>query len=284
MKLASVQVGGKARFGAITERGFVDLGAHFGSRCADLRGLLAANLIDEARKAAAGASAVPLASVAFDRVIPNLDARTFALGWSYKEHQAETGKDAPKHPFLFSKHPQALVGHKRPLVKPRASERYDFEGEIAIVIGKAGRHIPAARAMDHIAGYTILMDGSARDWQEHSVTAGKNFDDSSACGPWLVTRDEIPDAANMELVTRIDGNEMQRSSFSLMAWKLDELVAYVSTITRLEPGDMISTGTPGGVGNKRKPPVYLVAGNVLTVEVSGIGTLENGVVDEPASS
>ena len=283
MKLASVQIGGKPRFGAVTERGFVDLGAQFAGRCADLRQLLAAGLLDEAKWIARDAPAVPVESVAFDRVIPNLDVRTFALGWSYKEHQAETGKEAPKHPFLFSKHPQSLVGHKRALVKPRASARYDFEGEIAIVIGKAGRHIPAALAMEHIAGYTILMDGSARDWQEHSVTAGKNFDDSSACGPWLVTRDEIPDPSKMDLVTRINGNEMQRTSFSLMAWKLDELVAYVSKICRLEPGDAISTVTPGGVGNKRKPPVYLAAGDILTVEVSGIGTLENRVIDEPAS-
>ena len=282
MKLASVRVGGKSRFGAVTERGFVDLAA-LGAGCADLKGLIAANLFDQARKLAGSAPAIPLEGLSFDRPIPNLETRTFALGWSYKEHQEETGKEAPKHPFLFSKHPQALVGHKQPLVKPRASSRYDFEGEVAIVIGKAGRHIPAGNAMDHIAGYTILMDGSARDWQEHSVTAGKNFDDSSACGPWIVTRDELPDPAKMELVTRVNGNEMQRSSFALMAWKLDELVAYVSTITRLEPGDMISTGTPGGVGNKRKPPVYLAAGDTLTVEVSGIGTLENRVVDEPAA-
>ena len=284
MKLASVQVGGKARFGAITERGFVDLGAQFGPRCADLRGLLAGNLVEEARKLAASAPAVAMESVSFERVIPNLDARMFALGWSYKDHQLETGKEAPTHPFIFSKHPQAMVGHKRPLVKPRASERYDFEGEIAIVIGKPGRHIPAERAMDHIAGYTIMMDGSARDWQQHSITAGKNFDSSSAFGPWLVTRDEIPDPAKMELVTRINGNEMQRVSFALMAWKLDELVSYVSTISRLEVGDTISTGTPGGVGNKRKPPVFLAAGDLLTVEVSGIGVLENPVIDEPAGS
>ena len=279
MKLASVQVDGKPTFGAVTDRGFVDLGKAFGGRCADLRQLIASGLVGEAQRLLAGAPAIPLDKIEFERVIPNLDARTFALGWSYKEHQDETGKDAPKHPFLFSKHPQALVGHKQPLMKPRISERYDFEGEVALVIGKAGRHIPAASAMDHVAGYTILMDGSVRDWQEHSVTAGKNFDDSSACGPWLVTRDEIPDAATMELTTRINGNQMQKSSFSLMAWKLDELVAYVSTITRLEPGDAISTGTPGGVGNKRKPPVYLRPGDVLTVEVSGIGTLENRVTE-----
>ena len=279
MKLASVKVDQKPTFGAVTDRGFVDLGKAFASRCTDLRQLIASDLMGEAQRLLAGAPAIPLERVAFERVIPNLDARTFALGWSYKEHQDETGKDAPKHPFLFSKHPQALVGHKQPLVKPRISERYDFEGEIALVIGKGGRHIPAANAMDHVAGYTILMDGSVRDWQEHSVTAGKNFDDSSACGPWLVTCDEIPHAEKMDLVTRINGNEMQRSSFSLMAWKLDELVAYVSTMTRLEPGDAISTGTPGGVGNKRKPPVYLRPGDVLTVEVSGIGTLENRVIE-----
>ena len=282
MKLASVEIGGAQRFGAITERGFVDLAKPFAGRCADLRELLASGLLGEAQRIARDAAAVPVEGLSFARVIPNLDARMFALGWSYKDHQLETGKEAPTHPFIFSKHPQAMVGHRQPLHKPRASERYDYEGEIAIVIGKAGRHIAPERAMDHIAGYSIMMDGSARDWQQHSVTAGKNFDASSAYGPWLVTRDEIPDPGKMELVTRIDGNEMQRVSFSLMAWKLDELVSYVSTFCRLEPGDSISTGTPGGVGNKRKPPVYLAPDNVLTVEVSGIGILENPVIDEPA--
>ena len=281
MKLASAEMDGQARFGAITDRGFVELGRHFGARCPDLRQLLASNLLDEARALLPDAPATPIEMLKFLRVIPNLDARMFALGWSYKDHQMETGKEAPTHPFFFSKHPQAMVGHQRPLHKPRASEKYDFEGEIAIVIGKAGRHIAPERAMEHVAGYAIMMDGSARDWQQHSVTAGKNFDASSAYGPWLVTRDEIPDPAEMELVTRINGTEMQRCSFSLMAWKLDELVAYVSTVCRLEPGDAISTGTPGGVGNKRTPPIYLKAGDTLSVEVSGIGTLSNPVIDEP---
>ena len=283
MKLASVEIGGEPRFGAFTERGFVDLTAQFGARCTDLRQFLAAGLIGEAERLLLTAPAIPVEGLAFERVIPNLDARMFALGWSYKDHQLETGKDAPTHPFIFSKHPQSMVGHGRALHKPRASQRYDFEGEIAVVIGKAGRHISSERAMDHIAGYTIVMDGSARDWQQHSITAGKNFDASSAYGPWLITRDEIADPGQMELVTRINGTEMQRTSFALMAWKLEELVAYVSTICRLEVGDSISTGTPAGVGNRRDPPLYLAAGDVLTVEVSGIGVLSNPVIDEPPS-
>lgn len=281
MKLASVTIAGKASFGALTERGFIDLGKLFGARCVDLRQLLSSTLLAEVPQILATAPAIALVHVTFERVIPNLDARMIALGWSYKEHQLETGKDAPTHPFLFGKNPQSMVGHGQPLHKPRASERFDFEGEIAIVIGKGGRHIAAADAMAHIAGYTIVMDGSARDWQLHSVTAGKNFDASSSYGPYLVTADEIADPGAMELVTRLNGTEMQRSSFLLMAWKLDELIAYVSTITRLEAGDCISTGTPAGVGNKRTPPVFMKAGDELSVEVSGIGVLTNPVIDEP---
>lgn len=284
MKLASVIIGGNATYGAVTARGFVDLGAHFGARAADLRQFLGAGLQDQAQACLHDAPAIALDEVTFERLIPNLDARMFALGWSYKAHQLETNKEAPTHPFIFSKHPQSMVGHRQPLHKPAASQRYDFEGEIAIVIGKAGRHIAPENALDHIAGFTIMMDGSARDWQLHSVTAGKNFDASSAYGPWLVTKDEIADPQAMELVTRVNGTEMQRSLFSLMAWKLDELLAYVSTISRLEVGDAIATGTPAGVGNKRTPPVYLAPGDVLTVEVSGIGTLSNAVIDEPAAA
>ncbi|WP_160118108.1 fumarylacetoacetate hydrolase family protein [Pandoraea pulmonicola] len=273
-------IDGKPAYGFLTEEGFVDLVPHLGSKYADLRELLAAQALAEAHELLSGARATPLANVVFDRLIPNLDARMFGLGWSYRDHQIETGKDAPSHPFLFNKLPQSMVGAGRDLLRPRHSTRFDFEGEIVIVIGKPGRHIPPARAMEHVAGYSIMMDGSVRDWQQHSVTAGKNFDASSAFGPCLVTTDEITDPSRMELVTRINGVEMQRSAFGLMAWPIDELIAYVSTFCRLEAGDSISTGTPGGVGHKRTPPVFLKSGDEVSVAVSGIGELRNRVVDE----
>jgi 2-keto-4-pentenoate hydratase/2-oxohepta-3-ene-1,7-dioic acid hydratase in catechol pathway len=280
MKLASVLLNGQPTFGAVTDSGFVDLAPALQGRCGDLRELFAKNLVPEARGIAADAKAVPLDRIRYLRPIPNLDARMFALGWSYADHQQETGKEAPEHPFIFSKHPQAMVGHGELLRRPRGSVRFDFEGEIAIVIGKAGRHIAPEQALEHVAGYTIVMDGSVRDWQLHSVTAGKNFDDSSAYGPYIVTPDAVPAAADMALTTRLNGQQVQHSSFAKMAWGLPELVAYVSTICRLEPGDAISTGTPAGVGNKRKPPLYMKPGDVLEVEVTGIGVLRNEVADE----
>jgi 2-keto-4-pentenoate hydratase/2-oxohepta-3-ene-1,7-dioic acid hydratase in catechol pathway len=280
MKLASVILDGTPTFGVVTDTGFVDLAARLQGRCADLRELFARNLVQEAAQIAQRSEAVALERIRFLRPIPNLDARMFALGWSYADHQLETGKEAPQHPFIFSKHPQAMVGHGELLRRPRGSVRFDFEGEIVIVIGKAGHHIPPEQAMEHVAGYTIMMDGSVRDWQQHSVTAGKNFDDSSAYGPWIVTPDAVPPAGEMALTTRLNGTRVQHSTFDRMAWGVAELVTYHSTICRLEPGDAISTGTPAGVGNKRTPPLYMKAGDVVEVEVTGIGVLRNEVADE----
>ncbi len=280
MKLCTVSLEGNSRFGALVDRGFIDLSALFGARCKDLKDFLRLDLMAEASRYLPNAPAIPLEGLQFEPVIPNLEARMFALGWSYKDHQLETGKEAPLHPFIFSKHPQAMVGSGQPLVRPFVSEKFDYEGEVVIVIGKAGRHIPQELAMAHVAGYSIAIDGSIRDWQQHSVTAGKNFDRSSAYGPCLVTRDEMPDPKKMVLVTRLNGVEMQRSSYGLLQWETAQLVSYVSTICRLEPGDAISTGTPGGVGHKRKPPVFMKAGDLLEVEVSGIGTLSNTIIDE----
>ena len=289
MKLCTIAVAGGETFGAVVGDVFHDLGGHFAGRCSDIAGLLAGDHLEEARRyleevsnerTAAGARETPVSEVAFLPVISRSDARIFALGWSYKAHQEETGKDATPFPTLFNKLPQSLVGHGQALIKPRASEMYDYEGEIAIVIGREGRHIPRESALAHIAGYTIVNDGSVRDWQKQSVAAGKNFDASSAMGPWLVTTDEIGDPRQMVLTTRLDGEVMQHSPFSLMAWDLDYLVHYVSTFTRLRPGDVISTGTPGGVGARRNPPRYVRAGEVIEVEVTGIGTLRNQVADE----
>jgi len=215
-------------------------------------------------------------------VNPRQDMRMFALGWAYKAHQLEAGKEDLTHPNMFSKHPQSLVGHGQPIVRPRVSPKFDFEGEVALVIGRGGRHIPAAQAMAHVAGYSIVMDGSVRDYQKHSVTAGKNFDASSAFGPWMVTADEIPEPKKMVLTTRLNGQVMQHSGFDLMAWDLAELVSYISDICSLLPGDVIATGTPGGVGHRRDPQIFMKAGDMLEIEVSGIGILRNRVIDEAA--
>ena len=282
MKLATVEINGQPHFGAITELGFIDLGARFGQRCTDLVGLFSHDLLAEAQRMVASASAAdhPLSGLKYLPVNPRLDMRMFALGWAYKAHQLEAGKEDLLYPNMFSKHPQSLVGHGQPIVLPKASDRFDFEGEVAIMIGKAGRHIAVKDAMSHIAGYSIVMDGSLRDYQKHSVTAGKNFDASSAFGPWLVTRDEIADPKTMVLTTRLNGAVMQHSGFDLMAWDLGELVHYISGICRLEPGDVIATGTPGGVGHRRDPQIFMKAGDVLEVEVTPLGILRNQVVPE----
>ncbi len=282
MKLATVEINGQAHFGAITAQGFIDLGERLGARCKDLVELLSRDLLQEASQIVANTTQAdhPLANLKFLPVNPRLDMRMFALGWAYKAHQLEAGKEDLLHPNMFSKHPQSLVGHDQPIVLPKVSDRFDFEGEVAIMIGKAGRHIAVKDAMSHIAGYSIVMDGSLRDYQKHSVTAGKNFDASSSFGPWLVTRDEIDAPKSMVLTTRLNGAVMQHSGFDLMAWDLAELVHYISGICRLEPGDVIATGTPGGVGHRRDPQIFMKAGDVLEVEVTPLGILRNQVVAE----
>ncbi|MEI7783141.1 MAG: fumarylacetoacetate hydrolase family protein [Betaproteobacteria bacterium] len=282
MKLASVELRGKRTFGLINERGFVDLGRRLDPACRDLVALFENSLLDQARHLGQGPVDAALSELRYRPVNPRSDMRMFALGWAYKAHQLEAGKAELTHPNMFSKHPQSLVGHDQPIVRPRLSERFDFEGEVAIVIGKGGRHIPVERAMEHIGGYSIVMDGSVRDYQQHSVTAGKNFDASSSFGPWLVTPDEVGDPKKMTLSTRLNGQLMQHSGFDLMAWDLPELIAYISGICALLPGDVISTGTPGGVGHRRDPQIFMKAGDLLEVEVSSIGVLSNRVVDEAA--
>lgn len=282
MQLASVNCEGQHLFGAVTPQGFVDFTSAFAGRCHDLRGWLAGDHRAEAAALVERAAApIALERLDFLPPIPNTDARMVAVGWSYRDHQVETAAAAPQKPSIFLKLPSSLVGHGQHLIRPRASNRFDFEGEIALVIGKAGRHIAPGDAMEHIAGYAVVMDGSMRDWQQDSITAGKNFDHSSAYGPWIVTADEIPDPHAMELVTRLNGHEMQRAHLADMVWGLPALVAYVSTIFRLEVGDAISTGTPSGVGSRRQPPLFLQANDTLSVEVSGLGVLSNRVVDEP---
>ncbi|NYE24057.1 fumarylacetoacetate hydrolase family protein [Pigmentiphaga litoralis] len=281
MKLASVQIQGRTCFGAIVEGGFIDLSARFAGRCHSLADLLRQDLVHEARRLCAAVQPDhPLTHVEYLPLIPDSGARVFALGVAYKDHLEETGRASQESPSLFTKHRQSLVGHEQPILKPRVSDRFDFEGEIVLVIGKAGRHIPEAEAMSHVAGYSILMDGSVRDYQKHSVTAGKNFDRSSAFGPWMVTADAILDPGAMRLTTTLNGSLMQSTTFERLMWTPAAIVHYVSTFTELQPGDAISTGTPAGVGHRRTPPVFMKAGDRLEVAVSGIGVLANTVQDE----
>jgi 2-keto-4-pentenoate hydratase/2-oxohepta-3-ene-1,7-dioic acid hydratase in catechol pathway len=207
-------------------------------------------------------------------------SKFICLGLNYRTHVEETKSELPPQPALFTKFSDVLVGQDQPLVRPQASEQFDYEGEIAVVIGKAGRHISRESALEHVFGYTILHDGSVRDFQRHSPSAGKNFWRSGAMGPWIVTADEIPDPSILKLETRLNGRTVQSTTADQMLYDIPTAIAYISRWTPLSPGDVIATGTPAGVGSQHTPPLWLKAGDVVEIEVSGVGVLRNPVIDE----
>jgi 2-keto-4-pentenoate hydratase/2-oxohepta-3-ene-1,7-dioic acid hydratase in catechol pathway len=281
MRFVSFSQRGSARFGVVERDGVIDLTQRLGNDYGSLRELIAGN---ERSKIEAligrGRADHALDSLTYLPVIPN-PAKIICVGANYHDHRAEMGRaaDAPAHPMLFTRWADSLVGHGQPLIKPRESEQFDYEGEIAVIIGKAGRRIPRERAFDYVAGYSIFQDGSVRDFQRHTsqFTPGKNFYATGSLGPWLVTRDDIADPFGFTLVTRLNGVEMQRAISRDMIFGIEETIAYCSIFAELVPGDVIATGTPGGVGAARKPPVFMKPGDMIEVEVSGIGTLRNPV-------
>jgi len=222
---------------------------------------------------------VDLDHVVFHQVIPDA-TRVICVGRNYTNHAKEMGAEAPLHPPLFIRTVQSLVGHNQSIVRPEASNQYDYEGELAIILGRGGRRITEDEAMDYVAGYTCFMDGSIRDFQAHSFTAGKNFDSSGSCGPWLVPAREILDPHSLTLTTRLNGKIQQRASTGEMIFHIPRLIAYISTFTHLEPGDVIATGTPSGVGAAQLPPLWMQPGDVVEVEIEGIGVLVNRVITE----
>jgi 2-keto-4-pentenoate hydratase/2-oxohepta-3-ene-1,7-dioic acid hydratase in catechol pathway len=224
--------------------------------------------------------------VRFLPVIPS-PRKIICVGVNYLAHIREMGREPPAYPTLFVRYPDSLVGHGGVLRRPRESTHYDYEGELAIVIGRPARRVAAAEALASVAGYTCLLDGSVRDWQNHTTQfiPGKNFPATGSCGPWLVTTDEIPDPSRLHIETRINGQVMQSAPTSDLCFDVRRIVEYVSAFTPLSPGDVIATGTPSGVGFARKPPRWLVPGDVVEVSISGpggagIGTLRNVVADE----
>ncbi len=216
---------------------------------------------------------------------PVPDARKIiCIGLNYRDHAAESGVPAPREPVLFSKYPTALIGHEQPVVLPRVSHEVDFEAELVVAIGRGGRHIARERAFEHVGGYAVGHDVSARDWQLNKPgkqwMAGKTFDTFAPVGPMLVTPDEVPDPHALRIQLRLNGQTMQDSNTSQLIFGVDELIAYLSQVFTLEPGDLIFTGTPPGVGMARKPPVWLKAGDNVEVEIEGLGVLRNPVVAE----
>ena len=190
--------------------------------------------------------------------------------------------DDAQRAALFARFPDSQQGHGEPLLKPRESDKFDYEGELAVIIGREGRRIPKEQAYDFIAGYSCYNDGSIRDWQRHSSQwiAGKNFVATGGFGPWMTTPDEVGDITQQTLVTRLNGREMQNSGIDLLIFDIPTLISYISTFTLLRPGDVVVTGTPGGVGFARKPPVYMKSGDICEVEISGVGTLRNPIALE----
>jgi 2-keto-4-pentenoate hydratase/2-oxohepta-3-ene-1,7-dioic acid hydratase in catechol pathway len=281
MRLASFRGANGPTYGLVTERGVVDLGRRLGAHYPDLRALIAGDALDEARRLAAEAPDAKLDRLALLPVIPNPD-KIVCIGLNYEEHRAETNRDRTEHPAVFLRLPESQVPHGEPLLLPPESTQLDYEGEIAVVIGKPARRIPEARAWEHVFGYAPYNDGSVRDWQRHTVqwTAGKNFAHTGGFGPWLVTADEIPPGTVLELTTRLNGGVMQHATTDQLIHPIPRLIAYVSTWTTLVPGDVIVTGTPGGVGARRNPPVWMKAGDVVEVEVSRVGVLRNVVAAE----
>src|SRR3984893_11439035 len=285
MKLASYLADGRAAFGVVVHDGVITMNERLGGRAASLKDALALGLVPQMAQAAAAQAAAKgtptpnSPDITFLPAIPNPELIACA-GINYRSHASETGRDIPKQPSMFIRRADTLTGHDGEMIRPGVSTHFDFEGELAVVIGRGGRHIAAERALDHVAGYSCFVDGSVRDYQKFSVTSGKNFPGTGPLGPWIVTRDEIPDPTRLTLTTRLNGIEMQRSGTDLLIYAIPQIIAFCSDFTPLSAGDVIATGTPEGVGHRRTPPIWMKAGDVLEVEITGIGTLRSRIVDE----
>lgn len=282
MKLSSFRVGGKESYGVVTGSGIVDMGPFVSEGAGrDLKEALERGDLSKLRDWSKGGLTIPLDGVEFLPVIPN-PGKIFCIGINYRSHVQETGRDMPTQPMIFTRFADSQTGHLQPIVRPKVSEKLDFEGELAVVIGKRARHVSADRALDHVAGYSAYNDGSVRDWQRHTsqFTPGKNFPQTGGFGPWLVTADEIPDPSALTLQTRLNGVVVQDAKTDDLIFPVERLIEYCSTFTTLDPGDVIITGTTGGVGAFRQPPLWMKVGDVVEVEISRIGVLRNPIVDE----
>ncbi len=285
MKLLSYARDGVASWGAVVDGKVVDLQAACGGRAATLAAALRRLSLDEIEGFAAGAApCCGLDEIEFLPVITD-PTKIFCVGLNYEEHRVEANRPKVGSPTLFVRFSNSQTGHLQPLVLPAESGNFDYEGEIAVIIGRTGRRIAEQDAWEHIAGYAPYNDGSVRDWQSHTSqwTPGKNFVATAGFGPWMATRGEIADGQVLELTTRLNGEVMQHAKTDQLIFAIPRLISYISTFTQLEPGDVIVTGTPGGVGFKRVPPVYMQDGDKVEIEVGGIGTLVNTVRAESSA-
>ena len=284
MKLLSFEHAGRASWGAVIGDRIADFGRAF-PQYPTLQSYLAAGRVGQAQADAATVPAdVPLAAIRYLPVITQPEKIVCAIR-NYHDHHREVvaaglDRELSEVPPIFLRVWRSQVAHDQPIVRPHCSNSLDWEGELAVIIGREGRHIPAARAHEHIAGYSIYNDASIREWQFHAkaIAAGKNFESTGAFGPWMVTADEIAPDRALSLVTRLNGEQMQRTTTDDMIFSVARQIEYASTIFTLVPGDVIVTGTPGGVGWSKKPPRFMVPGDVVEVEIEDIGVLRNPVV------
>jgi 2-keto-4-pentenoate hydratase/2-oxohepta-3-ene-1,7-dioic acid hydratase in catechol pathway len=281
MRFSSFEAGGKECFGLVTDSGIVDLTQRLG--VSTLREAISNDRLNDAKAFADAKADHALDAVKSLPVIPN-PMHLWCLALNYVEHHAEVEsagrvQELPKKPALFARVADSMTGHNQPLIAPKASEQFDYEGELAVIIGKAGRHVSEVDAMDYVAGYAVFNDGSIRDWQFHTkqITPGKNFYSTAALGPWMVTKDDVPDPNNLKIKTTLNGQVVQDGTSRDMLFKIPAFIAYVSTIAPLVPGDVLATGTPSGVGFSRKPPLWMKDGDLCEIEIENIGKLSNRV-------
>lgn len=285
MRLLSFEYGGVASYGALAAEGVVDLRRRLDPAMTGLREVLERGALPIAAEIAA--SSPPdyrLEDIAFLPPIPAPE-KIVCVGINYRDRNEEyrDGSGPPRYPSIFMRAPDSLVGHRADLRRPPESAQLDYEGEIAVVIGKRGRRISRSEAAAHVAGLTCMNEGTVRDWLRHAkfnVTPGKNFDRSGSIGPWIATADEFDGFGDIRVTTRVNGETRQDDTTASMLFPIADLIAYISTFTTLKPGDVIATGTPTGAGARFDPPRFLGPGDVVEVEVAGIGILVNGVADE----
>jgi 2-keto-4-pentenoate hydratase/2-oxohepta-3-ene-1,7-dioic acid hydratase in catechol pathway len=280
MRLASFMIDRDTKYGIATENGVIDLTKYLGERYRDLRSIIADDAIGRAAAYADSSPDYDSSQVTWLPVIPN-PSKIICVGINYEDHRVETSNTESPYPAMFLRTAESQTGHRSPIIRPLESHTLDYEAEIALIIGKEGRRIPRADAWGYVGGYSCYNDGSVREFQRHTTqyTAGKNFPGTGAFGPWMVTADEIPPGTTLTLWCHLNGELMQHASTDQMIFGIPAIIEYVSTVTRLHPGDVIVTGTPGGVGARRTPPVWLKPGDTVEVAVDKIGVLENTVVD-----
>ena len=285
MKLITFQRAGHTSYGVVQDGGgVVDLGGRLGREAPTLVDLIGKGLKAQAEEIVTReAGDFPIESVKLDLPLP-APGKILCVGINYLDRNAEygDGSEQPKNPSVFLRVPASFVAHGQPLIRPPETKQFDYEGEIALVIGKRGRRIAREAAMGHVFGYTISNEGTAREWTRHgkfNVTQGKNFDRSGSIGPWIVPTDAAPPGP-LRLKTLVNGEERQNDTTARLLFPFDYLISYLSTFTTLEPGDLILTGTPNGAGARFNPPKWLVPGDVVEVELEGVGVLSNPVEDE----